>query len=653
MTLAGWILVILISGSTLCSAQEKSIFSPPDKTNCPRSLGQADIWYFGDHAGIDFRSGDAVALTDQDVMKAYKSSAVICDSLGNLQCFTNGRVVWGRNFDVMPHATQLAGDLGVTQPAIILPMPGFPDILYIFTVDVLAFKPDNTYTTRGLCYTIIDLTLNGGTGDVGQCFNCSLLPAVSQKLTAVKHRNGKDHWVISHAWDSDEFYAYLLTAQGLSGPVISKTGSIHGGGYADQAIAIGYLKASPDGSRLAAVITGLNRVEVFDFDNSTGDITGTQSYNTLIPGISPYGIEFSPDSKMLYTSLVQVGGSGPPATPSYVMQFNLADGLVNPVVIDSVPFIRLGAMQLGRDGRIYISRTVNLISVDDSLDVIYNPTRSGTACNYNRLNNVAESRFGLQGRASMYSLPNFSQSYVDIPVFTYDSCCYLDATQFHVTNQANTGQAGWDFGDGSTGSGFDPVHQYAQPGTYTVKLTETFNGETFIDSGSVVIYPLPEIELGDTILLYSGASINLRAGGGMQSYLWSTGSVDSIIIVEHQGEYWVRVQDWHCCVNSDTTYVKVFKYYIPNAFTPNGDGVNDYFRIVGLYRNINFRMNIYDRWGQMIFESDDIDKPWDGTFGNKICETGTYVWIAHVEFANQDIVTTGNITLTGTIILLR
>ena len=102
---------------------QQSIFDPPEKNNCPRSQKQADIWYFGEHAGIDFTSGTATVMTNQDVMTAYKSSAVMSDSIGNLLFFTDGIKVWDRSFTPMPGATGLAGDVGVTQPCIIIRTP--------------------------------------------------------------------------------------------------------------------------------------------------------------------------------------------------------------------------------------------------------------------------------------------------------------------------------------------------------------------------------------------------------------------------------------------------------------------------------------------------------------------------------------------------
>jgi gliding motility-associated-like protein len=199
----------------------------------------------------------------------------------------------------------------------------------------------------------------------------------------------------------------------------------------------------------------------------------------------------------------------------------------------------------------------------------------------------------------------------------------------------------------------NPAHFYPQPGTYLVKLTEAFNGKSYTDSGYVTILKLPYIDLGDTILLYSGSSINLHAGGGFISYSWSTGSGDSVINVETGGNYSVRVEDQNCCFNSDTVYVNLFRYYTPSAFTPNGDGTNDVFRLVGLYQNVKLILYIYDRWGDLIYTSENLDQGWDGTARGQPSPVGTYVWIANIKFLGQDIIKNGDIVLKGSVTLLR
>jgi gliding motility-associated-like protein len=623
-------------------------------TNCPQSRKEAMVWYFGDKAGIDFLSGTATALTDQNVMTAFKASSSICDSMGNFLFFTNGNKVWDRTFTLMPNATGLAGDLGATQPCIIVPWPGDSTLYYIFTVDILQFTDSVTYKTDGLTATIIDLKERGGLGDATSTFlNKPLLSPVTQKLTAVKHRNGKDYWVIVHKWDSDEFHSWHITPYGIAPAIVSKAGSIHGGKKAQANNAVGYMKASPDGTKIALAVEYKKVIELFDFDNETGAVTNPRSYNTTIPGVNPYGIEFSPDGRKLYATVFETGGVEKPSRPSFILQFNLANGLSNPVLIDSVPGVRLGAIQLGPDGRIYISRTNNLTSKRDSLEVIYSPGRSGKACNFNHLDGQNGAGFSLSGRTSIYSLPNIVQSFVNIPAFRWDSVCQKNTTMFQITNTANTDSLRWSFGDGSGSVDENPAHYYSSPGAYNVVLTQYYQGIAYSDTMVVTNYKLPEIALADTVMLYTGSTINLRAGGGFTEYQWSTGSTDSVINVGTEGQYRVRVKDVHCCYNYDTTYVKVFGYYIPNAFTPNGDGLNDVFRVTGLYRNINFSMIVYDRWGRQVFESKNIDTGWDGSFGGKLCDPDTYVWIVTVAFKGNDIITQGDVKFNGTVTLVK
>jgi gliding motility-associated-like protein len=628
-------------------------------TDCPRSQKQADIWYFGDKAGIDFRTGTAVPLTGKDTMISFKSSAVISDSLGKLLFFTDGKRVWNRNFGLMTNANSLEGDLGATQPTIIIPAPLNNDKYYIFTTDVMTYQSDNTFSTNGLRYTIIDMTMWGNKGDARDTMNFPLLNPVCQKLTAVKHKNRLDYWVIAHEWNSSRFYAWLVNSSGISSPVISEVGSFMGGGYIDQNNASGYMKASPDGSKIALAISGLNKLELYDFDNSSGIISNPESYTTTDPGISPYGIEFSPDNKKLYVSLLQLTGNGPPIYPSKIYQFDLLSGLNNPELVAATHGVRAGGLQLAVDGRIYVSRTINLRQNKDSLDVIYNPTRPGKECNYNLLDSMPNSRFSLKGRKSIYGLPTFIQTYFDIPLFTYDSVCFRDTIHFNITNKANIDSVLWDFGDGMTSAIRNPAHFYANPGTFTVKLTETFSGKSYTESAVVTILKLLDLNLSDTALLYPESSINLHAGGGHSNYGWSTGendsvfSTDSIINVVKEGNYIVHIKDQNCCSSSDTVYVKPFLYYAPSAFTPNGDGKNDVFRLVGLYDDIEMNLKIYTRKGDLIFTSDNLYQGWDGTFNGTPSPMGTYLWIANFKFLSQDIITYGDVVLKGTVTLLR
>ena len=224
-------------------------------------------------------------------------------------------------------------------------------------------------------------------------------------------------------------------------------------------------------------------------------------------------------------------------------------------------------------------------------------------------------------------------------------------TRFEIINKSNVDSVFWDFGDGANSNALSPTHFYAQTGNFTVKLREYFNGMTFLDSSLITIYQKPVVDLGDTILVYTGSSVKLHAGGGFMEYQWSTGATDSIIAVENGGNYSVLVKDFHCCTNMDSVFVNVFKFFVPTAFAP--DGVNNIFKVITLYRNISFRMSIFDRWGQMVFESTDVNKGWDGTIGGQKCMPAAYAWIINIDFLGTDIVTNGKIVLKGTVTLVR
>jgi gliding motility-associated-like protein len=436
--------------------------------------------------------------------------------------------------------------------------------------------------------------------------------------------------------------------------VASNAGSVHQGTAVENNY-VGYMKASPDGKKLAIAISGSRKIELFNFNNMTGGITFAASYVVADPEMYTYGVEFSPDSKLLYVTVMQKPTPGAPSLPSSLIQFDLATGLSDPFVVAVVPDVRLAGLQLAIDGRIYVSvaidnRTQNF---KDYVDVIYNPSRKGLACNYASLNG-SPATFLLDGRKNVFGLPNMVQSFVDIPLFTFERVCHGDGTRFSVTNDANTSTVNWDFGDGTPPSTeWDPVHQYATPGTYSVTLTETFNGESFPTVIPVTIFPLPDPGLPDKVLMFTGSSVNLKAREGYAEYLWSTGSTEPTINVATQGTYTVTITDSQCCVNTDETIVQVFDYYIPNAFSPNGDNLNDIFRVVGLYKDVTFSMFVYNRWGQMVFESNNIEDGWNGMYKNEYCPPDSYVWVVKIAFNGDEIITQGDVTYKGTVTVIR
>ena len=359
---------------------------------------QGNVWYFGNHAGLNFNYSPPIVLTDGATYNApvelnSEGTAVICDSSGSLLFYTNGEKIWSKNHQVMPNGDGLLSNLSSTQAALILPQPGNNQFYYVFTTDDF----DVNSLKYGFRYSVVDMCLNNETGDVTMEKNILLLDTVAEKLTAVKHENGIDYWVIIHKYFSDSFYSYLLTSSGISDPIVSSIGSIHPAGFVGVGSAVGQLKASPDGNKLVIVNGNSSNsvAEYFDFNKSTGIVSNCVSIQTN-PIYNYYGVSFSPDNSKLYIVcwLNNIG----------VYQFDLNAGNGNPTsVIMSKTTITNDngyfGMQLGVDGKIYLAR------VGEYLSVINNPNEAGVSCNY------IDSAIYLEGKKCSFGLPNFLDSY--------------------------------------------------------------------------------------------------------------------------------------------------------------------------------------------------------------------------------------------------
>jgi gliding motility-associated-like protein len=370
-----------------------------------RAQGEAANWYFGDRAGLNFNTSPPTPLTD-GALETLEGCATISDSAGNLLFYTNGTLVWNRDHQVMPNGTGLLGEDTSTQSAIIVPNPQQANIYYIFTVDGLFPGENDPAALRGLNYSTVDMNLDGGLGDVVAAEkNINLLPTNSEKITAVRNADCESIWVITHF--VDRFYAYDVSGAGVNTtPVESLVEpEVPLIGYRDNAL--GYLKSSPDGSKLAIAHATLNEnpasdagspgaLLVYDFDTATGVASGGLDLD--VNGNSPYGVEFSPDSNLVYTCAGVYDTDGFAFGEVYQFDLSATDPSATRTVL-STNDNSTGALQLGIDGRIY-----RVILNQASLDVINDPNTAGTGANYQR------AAVSLGGRTGNFGLPPFIQS---------------------------------------------------------------------------------------------------------------------------------------------------------------------------------------------------------------------------------------------------
>ncbi len=496
---------------------------------------QANIWYFGNYAGLDFNSGVPIPLTDGQINR-WEGVAAICDSLGNLLFYTDGDTVWNAHHQPMPNGWGLLGAPSSTESAIIIPYPEHDSLYLLFTVDAEG-GPD------GLNYSIINMSLDNGLGDIQQK-NIHLIDSVSEKVTAVGHKNGRDFWVVSHEWCTDSFYVYLVTPSGVQPPQIYEIGTRHADIGLHGNNAVGYMRLSPDGSRLALALQVRRCFEIYDFNNETGEITNAITIPD--PGGSPYGVEFSPDASKLYMT-----------SKFYLYQaditYSTADSIVNSIVLidSSLTQNFFGAVQLATDGKIYMAHEFS-----NYLGIINNPEKNGDSCNF-ELDGIF-----LNGSLSRMGLPDYIQSFFVPPDFRYSAVCFGDSTAFAIKDTSGLDSVFWDFGDTLSGENtsrnFFPKHKFSNSGRYEIKLTMWRNGVDFHKDRIIQINALPDVFLGNDTLICTGDSILLNAFCENCQYLWQDSSVNSTTWADTANIYSVIVTNRYTdCYSSDTIEINL------------------------------------------------------------------------------------------------
>ncbi|ALJ04393.1 hypothetical protein APS56_04235 [Pseudalgibacter alginicilyticus] len=377
---------------------------------------EANNWYFGSYAGMKFNPDGSTTNLSDGKLDTYEGCTTISDSNGNLLFYTDGISIWNKLHQPMFNANSsygngLYGDPSSSQSAIVVPKPDDPNIYYIFTVDTSTNDND---PNRGFNYSTVDLTLNGGLGDViASTKNTNLLPYSSEKISAVlKDCISQSIWIITFGASGgpssyfDTFYAYEISTSGVNTTPVISTFNV----YVEDAR--GYLKLSPDGTKLACA-NATSGLYLYDFDATTGIVSNQKPININFyqPGKpqSPYGVEFSQNNELLYVSAYYNPSREETDVPSSqygsLLQYDLTAANISDseIVIDARPQYR-GALQLGPNGKIYraMSTTYNIGA--PYLSTINNPNERGPACDYEH-NAVALSSNSSQG------LPPFISSF--------------------------------------------------------------------------------------------------------------------------------------------------------------------------------------------------------------------------------------------------
>ncbi|MBN8701874.1 MAG: gliding motility-associated C-terminal domain-containing protein [Bacteroidetes bacterium] len=552
-----------------------------------------NIWYFGNGAGIDFSQGQVIPLVNGELY-TNEGCAVATNRYGKLLFYTDGRKVYDQTNKQMPNGVDLAGGYSSTQSAVIIQKPGDNKTFYIFTIDEQG-------EASGLNYSMVNMNLNYGRGDV-TIKNQQLIAPTTEKLVAINHCNGKDVWIVTHQWNSNHFYSYLVTEFGIKAPVISKVGLVHKDyGSGNNSESIGMLVASYNGTRLACAINKLknNNVELFNFNPSSGQITNPVPIS--VQGTA-YGVCFSPNNTKLYVSV--------DAEPSFVYQLDLSAKVISSsaIAVSVNKKQRHSSMQLGPDGKIYIA------TGNTYLDVIESPNSRGIACKYRH------AKIDLSNRHCTFGLPSFVENYNN----EYKLNLGRDTTV--CTNiyflESNIKADNYQWSNGENGEAI----AVKKSGIYWLKTTHGSCSQ--IDSIKILLTKPSSLKLdlgNDTSLC--DTSLMLYSGIKAKDYTWSTGAKGPELKAMKSGKYWLRISDNNCHV-TDTIELKLKgkPIFIPATdFIPKNNGFNEIFDYI--IDNIDyFDLKITNASGKTVFKSKDPIIKWDGTVKGKVAPAGIYYW---------------------------
>jgi PKD repeat protein len=512
-------------------------------------------WYFGYQAALDFMTNPPTVIPGSG-MSATEGCSSIANAAGVLQFYTDGVDVYNSQNTIIANGSPPLTGGGNKQGTLIVKQPGNNSLYYIF---VASFT--------GLRYSIVDMSLAAGAGSI--TVKNVLLTANTQayKVAGTLHCNKTDVWVVSQDENTNTSRAYLLTAAGLSAPVLSTTGAIH--------TVYAALKFSPDGSKLASTEWG-DGVRLYDFNTSTGIVSNLQQIAGQ--GYAAWGLEFSPDGSKLYAArgpffLLQwdlTAGSTAAISASQYTVFNTSAGS------PAANFLH-GALQLAPDGKIYAARS-NMTF----LSVINNPNIAGSGCNF------AFTGPSIAPKMCNYGLPNSVKPGPPLPAVVVTASSGCNVLSFAIQNTTVSGVSSqtysslsWNFGDPGSGgsnssSSVAPSHQFTGPGIYTVQLTLNYacGGTSTVSQTLTLSDAIPLLSVSGNMTLCMGQTGVLSANGA-SSYAWSSPSgplgagASAVITPSASGIYTVSGMATNtACVANGTIGVTV----IPTStFTVSGN----------------------------------------------------------------------------------
>ena len=429
---------------------------------------ETNYWYFGYNAGLDFSKlqtiKDDSGLWTGNMPKAIwgpintrEGCFTLADANGNLMMSSDGVKVYNKNNKQMPNGYGLKGNSSATQSGIVIPMPGNNSKYYIVTVAALETNPMD-----GINYSIVDMTADGGLGDVIEKNKPLYNVSTDENIASVRKPNTDEYWLIHREYNKSTqkltVYVWELTSSGFS--AIPKKYSIHVN--ISRSVQPGYLKFSSDATRFVSPLCYSNYILSGEFNPNTGEVSYVQCRQAS-PSTGIYSIEFSYSGEQIFIG-------APNSRKGYHITWN---NLRNTSLYMTDIKCPLTNIQIAADGRIYG------IEIDTrNLYVIMDPEK-GALSEIRKFSNFLTSGVWI-------GLPTFAATWFSLDLDGNDTFCMNKEQEFTLEikksgNADHISYTIWSFGDNEENSiikdrDFTPDNKqthkytYTRPGKYTITV---------------------------------------------------------------------------------------------------------------------------------------------------------------------------------------
>jgi gliding motility-associated-like protein len=512
-------------------------------------------WVFDEYAGVDFNFNPPRGF--RSAINNSEGTAMITDSNGQLILYTDGRTVFNRYHQIIENGRGLKSNYSSEQSALIIKIPNTYRKYYIFTSEgaIPGYKMDT-----GICYSIVDMNLNNGLGKV-TVKNVNIVPKACEKLTAVKHCNNQDVWVICSGYGNDSIYSFLLTEYGLKKPVISRSGYVLNDVYPYfQRNATGFLVANSNGDFIASTYTIMKKksksvkeikIALYSFNKSTGKLKYFLTFDTD-KNETPYSIDFSRNNRFIYFGCISFDNPGIKQYDLSSMDTSIikASGVFITSKVNEQDFHQIMDISMGPNNKIYILLTHKY---DKYLGVIPYPDLKAPACGLEHKAVSLEN-----GTKTRQNLPNITQALNEMPPVSISNKCAPGNFTF-FSNACQKDSIHWYIDDVFiTSTIVDSIQYFISEGGEKQIKTILFNNLT-TDTVSFIhyFYGIPDItEIRDTFIC-EGEKLNLFVNSKTDMIIWSTGDTNNETIIDKPGKYYISATNKAGCEAFDSLEVKL------------------------------------------------------------------------------------------------